>query len=228
MKNKNILTSSWRETLPSFIRSIGEGYKFIKENKFILAPFLLMVSMQVALTITLVNAPSFTAEITKIPLAFAGIYLVVPGGIGAFLATLVIPRWLTQGLRKVKLIKACLFVLAFSLLTITYVFSNFPDFQRVTFSFLTLAVMGFSYVGILIPAQTFLQEHTPDQLRGRVFGNFWFLVVVITIIPVILSGTISQILGAKALMFVLSILITGLIFFLVRYEKRYLLTGIIR
>jgi MFS family permease len=122
MKNKDILPSSWQEILPRFIRSIGEGYKFIKENRFILAPFLLMVSMQVALTITLVNAPSFSAEIVKIPLAFAGIYLVVPAGIGAFLATLVIPRWLSQGVRKVKLIKTCLLVLAFSLLIITYVF----------------------------------------------------------------------------------------------------------
>jgi MFS family permease len=84
-------------------------------------------------------------------------------------------------------------------------------------------MIGFSYVGIIIPSQTFLQEKTPFNLRGRVFGNYWFLVTVISIFPVILSGTVSEIFGAHILMFILMATVFGLFLFLKDREKKYLL-----
>ena len=58
-------------------------------------------------------------------------------------------------------------------------------------------------VGIAIPSQTYLQEATPGGLRGRVFGNFWFVSTVSSMIPVILSGTATEFFGIRFLVFML-------------------------
>ena len=63
--------------------------------------------------------------------------------------------------------------------------------------------MGF--VGINIPTLTYLQEVTPEWLRGRVFGNLWFLVTIVTIFPVIFSGVITEIFGIRSLLAIMAI-----------------------
>ncbi|MBI1863696.1 hypothetical protein HYS03_00595 [Candidatus Woesebacteria bacterium] len=42
---------------------------------------------------------------------------------------------------------------------------------------------------------------------GRVFGNFWFLASLATLFPVILSGTIADILGADSIILILSFIL---------------------
>ena len=68
-----------------------------------------------------------------------------------------------------------------------------------------------------IPALTFLQESTPTWFRGRVFGNLWFLSSIITILPVLFSGAISEIFGVRTL---LSLMAVG-IFFAFLYSKKW-------
>ncbi len=224
MQTTNEFPTKFDELVMKFFENIVIGYRFIKENRFVLAPFLIMLTMQVSLTITMVNAPAFALEVIKIPLSITGIYLVVPGGIGALLASLIIPKLLLRGVRKIKIIKYSLITLILSLILITFFFSPLPMLLRILFSFFTLIAVGFSYVGILIPSQTFLQENTPLDLSGRVFGNFWFLVVVLTVFPVILSGTITELFGSKTLMLLLTGVIFSLFIFLKKSEGRYLTT----
>jgi len=89
-----------------------------------------------------------------------------------------------------------------------------PIVIRLILGMITLFTAGFAFVGILIPTQTFLQEKTPDDYRGRVFGNFWFLVTIATIFPVIFSGTLTEIFGIKILLFVLAISLAGIYVFI--------------
>jgi MFS family permease len=223
MKPEHDLPRDFEKGFLAFFENIVSGVRFIAENKFILAPFLILVSMQVSLAITTVNAPAIAREIMRVPVAYAGTYLVVPGGVGAALASIVIPRLLNRGERKIKIIKSSLLTLLFSLFLLTFIFSELEYVLRVISSFVALIMIGFSYVGIIIPSQTFLQEKTPFNLRGRVFGNYWFLVTVISIFPVILSGTVSEIFGAHILMFILMATVFGLFLFLKDREKKYLL-----
>ncbi|KKQ97794.1 MAG: hypothetical protein UT24_C0012G0106 [Candidatus Woesebacteria bacterium GW2011_GWB1_39_12] len=223
MKPAQKIPKEFEKGLMIFFENIVSGVRFIIENKYVLAPFLILVSMQISLAITVVNAPAIAQDIVRVPLAYAGTYLVVPGGIGAALASIVIPRLLNLGIRKIKIIKSSLLVMIFSLFLVVFMFSELAYVLRILGSLLALITIGFSYVGIIIPSQTFLQQKTPFDLRGRVFGNYWFLVTVLSVFPVILSGTVSEILGARSLMFVLILAVLALFLFLKDREKRYLL-----
>jgi MFS family permease len=65
-------------------------------------------------------------------------------------------------------------------------------------------IVGFTVVGVLVPSMTYLQEETPEKLLGRVFGNFWFLTTVVTVLPVLFSATITDLLGIRWLLIILS------------------------
>ena len=96
--------------------------------------------------------------------------------------------------------------MALIVFTITFVAPRIPTIT-LFIAIISLFSGGFGFIGILIPAQTMLQEKTPGGLRGRVFGNFWFMVTVATIFPVIFSGTIAEIFGVEFMMLFLIVLL---------------------
>lgn len=223
MVTKKRIPARLDKAVISFFQNIFSGYDFIKSNKLVLATFILMISLQIFLTIVIVNVPALATDILKIPINLAGSMLIVPGGIGAMTASFLVPRFLSKGMRKINLIKKSLLVLSISLFMLIFIFSYFDLLYKIMFSFSSMTVIGFSYIGIIIPAQTFLQQKTPFGFRGRVFGNYWFLVTVLSVFPVIVSGTVTEIFGIKVLIAVLLIGLLGLLWFLTAREKQYLL-----
>lgn len=192
----NKVPKNWENIISVFSKHIIEGYKFIKNHNTILYPLGLLFLIQVGLTIVTSNLPIIAEEILNVPSSLSGLYIVVPAGIGATIASILIPRIIKRGWRKKKIIEISLGIIALSVLSI--IFGKLVT----TPIFVVLAGMGF--VGINIPALTFLQESTPDWLRGRVFGNLSFLISISTIFPVIFSGVISEFLGVKTLLTILS------------------------
>jgi len=197
----------------NFFGSIFDGLKFIKNNNKVLLPFLILMMIQTALAIIIVNIPLLAKDIFHISINLAGIYIVVPAGIGTITAALVIPNYLRGLWRKKALIEASFMGLAIIIFVIIFIIPLITNVIRIPISLLLIFLSGFLFISVLIPAQTFLQEETPGGLRGRVFGNFWFIETVITIIPLVLSGAISEILGIKSLFFVLGTLCLFAVYF---------------
>ena len=192
--------------IAKFFTRIVEGYKFIKSNGEILAPFLLLLGLQASLIVIIVNIPAIASEILTINVELSGILIIVPAGIGALIGAVTVPKLLSNGWRKKRAIELFLTTLSFAILLFGLVIPELDSYLlKLTVSILTTLVLGMSFVGIIIPSQTFLQEKTPKKLRGRVFGNFWFLVTVVTIFPVIFSGTVSELFGVRALLLILSV-----------------------
>jgi len=213
LKSQHSLPKEFEEAVGKFFERILEGYKFIKEKKSILVPFLLLLAIQVSLAIVTVNIPVVAADIFKVPLNSAGIAIVVPAGIGAIVGALVASKLLKIGWRKKRVIDMSLSFITLALFLLVFILPEISDTGRVILGPLIIVLSGASFVGMMIPAQTFLQEATPGGLRGRVFGNFWFLVTIATIFPVIFSGTIAELFGIRLLLFLLGAMtLAGLIF----------------
>lgn len=223
MKPHKKVPSKFEKAVFAYFKNIYSGYKFITQKKFILAPLVILVCMQISLTVVAVNIPALASEVFEIPLNYAGAFIIVPGGVGAFLASVRVSKLLNKGKRKIKIIKNSLICLSLSLFVWIFVFSYLSHTLRIILSLATVCLMGYLYIGILIPTQTFLQQKTPLEFRGRVFGNYWFLVTIISVFPVIVSGTITEIFGSRILMAILIIGITGLYLFLKNKERKYLL-----
>jgi MFS family permease len=219
MKTEEKIPREIEKAMLKFFERIFEGYRFIKENKKILFPFLLLMGLQVSLVVVVVNVPILASELLKIDINSAGILLVVPAGIGALLGTFLVSRMLKQGWRKKRVIDNFLMSILFLLFLFTFLVPEIPLAARGLVSFAITILLGVSFVGLFIPSQTYLQEATPGGLRGRVFGNYWFLVTVATIFPVIFSGAVTEVFGVRLLLFLLGCTFLSALFFSKKYGQ---------
>jgi len=195
------------KTVIRFFKNIYEGYIFIKNRKDVYFPFFLLIVMQMGLIVMMVNLPIISEQIFLIQAEKAGIKVVAPAGIGAAFAALTIPRLIKHHIRKKHAIEYSLALLSIFLLFLIFVLPSFDNSLKNIFYLATMFILGYGFLGVVIPSQTYLQEVTPGGLRGRVFGNFWFVLTVATIMPVIFSGTITEIFGIKILIFLMTTLI---------------------
>jgi MFS family permease len=197
---------SFEQAIGDFFGAILDGYKLIKEQRKVLIPLLLLGGLQVTLAILVVNLPVLATQVFKIGVEYAGIFLIVPCSIGAILGAIVSSKLLKSGWRKKKVIEKAMVLMTISVFTMAFVVPFIPGLLGKFISFLVVVATGLAFVAVFIPTQTFLQEVTPHDFRGRVFGNFSFLVTIATIFPVIFSGTVIEIFGAQVLLFMLGAL----------------------
>jgi len=152
-------------------------------------------------------------DLLNISLNSAGLLIVVPTGIGAILGALISSNLLKKGWRKKRVIDTFLASTSFGGFLLVFVVPQLEHPIKILTGMAVIILSAMSLVGTIIPAQTYLQEATPGGLRGRVFGNFWFLATIATIFPVILSGTIAELFGIRLLLFLLTgFALAGLIF----------------
>jgi len=190
--------------IKSFLDNTLEGYRFIKDKRRIIAPFLLLLGFQVALTIVIVSFPVIAKEIFDINLNAAGIFIVIPAALGAMISAFNLPRLIKKGWRKKRIIENSLMILTITIATLVFVIPELSYVYRIVAGFITVFFAGLAFVGVAIPSQTYMQEITSHKLRGRVFGNFWFLTTVVSVIPVVFSGTITEIFGVRFFLFILA------------------------
>jgi len=196
-----------------FFRRILEGYNFIKESKVIWAPFMLLLVLQAILAVLMVNIPALGIEIFGVKESDIGLRLVSPAGLGAAIGALIVPKILKKGIRKKRVVDGALSILIVAIFVVAFLVSELTPPYNVIVSTLSLVVMGLTFISLVIPAQTLIQEKVPGGYMGRVFGNFWFLATIITIVPVIFSGAISELFGIRLLMLILAGVILSILIF---------------
>ena len=214
--------NKFEEAVTKFFSHVLGGYKFIKSERKVLTPVLLLIGFQVALQVSIVAVPVIAHDLLIIPLNWAGLFLLVPAGIGAILGAMLLPKLIAKGWRKKRVIDNSLLIIGVIILAFTFIIPGLPYYFRVILSFLSIMLLGLSFFGVIIPSQTYLQEWTPKELRGRVFGNFWFLVAVLSVVPVVFAGSIVEILGVKFFLFVISAIAISIYIISRKFGDRFL------
>jgi len=212
-KLKNIKTFSLG--VDYFISETTEGYKFIAKNKNVFLPFITIVALQVALAIIFVNLPIISEDIINLDANYSGLSIVVPAGVGAGLGIVFTSKLFNQKIRKKRIVKFSLFLMTFAiwaLLTVPFL----PDLYRLLVAFSLFILVGFSFVGIFITAQTHLQHETPRDYMARVFGNSRFITTAATVVPILFSASITDIFGLRVLLLIFAMSLTLVLVF---YEK---------
>lgn len=217
VKTANNIPTKFEEAVVRFFGRIAEGYAFIKSERKILAPLLLLICFQVAIQVTIVAVPSIANNLIKVPLNAAAFYIIIPAGTGAIIGAIILPKLITGGWRKKKVIDSSLIILGLLIFILTFIVPFLNYSFRVIMSFFSILLVGLSFVGVVIPAQTFMQESTPKEFKGRVFGNLYFLVTIASVFPVVFSGTIIEILGIRTLLLILS----GVTIFVYSLSRKY-------
>lgn len=223
LKPESKANKYFEKSFISFFVDIYEGYLFIKSETKIIIPMLLLIALQVSLAVVVINTPAIATDIFNIAEESVGFYIILPAGLGALSAAIAVPRILLR-FRKIKLINASLFIASLFFIALG-ILSILPSTYKFILGFVSTLALGFTFVGMMIPAQTYLQQVTPGGFRGRVFGNFWFLVTFATLLPVIFSGIIVEALGANILITVFGVLTFSLFLFMRKYAVSLIKVG---
>lgn len=186
--------------IAGFFQELLEGYVFIKETKKVFLPFFVLIGLQVALSILVISLPAIAEDIVRVRPSLSGITVVLPGVVGALVATWVVSKAITHGVSRKKVIETSLFALSVALILLGAVVPSLPFWIGRTLAIVCFAIAGVSYVGSLIPTLTHLQIVTPKDKLGRVFGSIWFITTAATVLPVIFSATITEVFGVGLMM----------------------------
>lgn len=216
VKPKKEIPDEFEKAIKAFFGSLVEGYEFIKGNKSVLYPLLLLLGIQAGLAILVVSLPVVAVQVLNISVSFSGVSVVVPAGIGAILGSIYIPRLMNKGIRKIGIIEKSLGLIVFCILALSLGIPYLPLFYRIFVASLLIIAAGFGFVGAYLPTLTFLQSATPVWLRGRVFGNLYFLITLVTIFPVLFSGAITELFGIRTVLIILALLAFSALLFAVK------------
>lgn len=195
------------QDLAQFFGKVGEGYLFIKNNKSILYPVLLVAGSEMIMLIVAINMPALARDLLHIRIENAATYIIIPALTGALAGVLLFPQLLKKKFRKNMIIKTALLILAFCFISIGLVLSFLPIPTRLIILPIICIIAGFCFIGVEIPAQTFMQESTPPEMMGRLWGNLWFMTTIATIAPLFLSASITEFLGVNTFFVILGIVI---------------------
>jgi MFS family permease len=219
IKEKDKIPESFEKLITKFFGSIVEGYQFIKNNKNVLYPLVLLLILQIDLAVIFANLPLIGTQVLRVAAGYTGVLVIIPAGVGAFIGSFWVPKLLHANYRKKNIIESGLILAGLGMITLALGVPFLPFFNRLIFSFLILILIGMGYILASIPTLTYLQEVTPADIRGRVFGNMWFLVTIITLFPVIFSGLLTEFLGIRFVLFLIGAVSLGLFTYI--YKSGY-------
>jgi len=211
-----------REAIQGVWHDVQDIWHFVMRDRVVA---LAMVQWTIGAILGLVVAtlvPSFAERLLNVP-AENAVFVMAPAGIGMVAGTALLNRCgdrfekhflVNLGLFTVAACLALTGGLAFvaALLTAGKVeLIEMPVLGQVSIvvpPIMALALIaGFGFVTIMVPAQTFLQERAPVELRGRVFAVQLMLSNFASIVPLLLLGGLADVIGVDKTLLLIGILI---------------------
>lgn len=213
------------------INRLKEGIRFVRTDRLIL-----FIIFQVAVVFSIERAfislvPSFSQDYLKFSVSEISTILILPTGLGTFVGALIANKF-KHRVPKNKFINFGMFLdgILLGLFIFFQLFSSFltsliPGVDPLTFTkiyIFTLAFFsGFADPFIIVPAQTSLQEKTPNENRGRVFGVLTFTMNIFGIVAVLIIGGLADLLSLPVAVASLSIIILVVATWGVRFYRRH-------
>ncbi len=163
-------------------REIGEGLAVLRARPSVRSALVQLVLLYSLLAALYVLAISLAAAVPGLGPTRFGTLLAL-SGVGLALGALAVAQ-LGQTLNRRRLAAAGLAVIAWSLLLLGQLRGN------LVLTLLLCALLGIGAAMLAIPAQTTIQEDTPESLRGKVFGLQNNLINIALSLPLVLAGAV--------------------------------------
>ena len=229
--SKTVTTNVAAETL-SILRNVwGEmlqGWSFIRRNKRL---YLSVVQLSFAGVLILVIGELATPIVTNLlhlP-AREMAFIFAPAGIGLVLGSIFMPRITMRiGRSRAIFIGTVVLAVATLLLPLTTIFArslqpngwNANPLLLVVIAFFMFCA-GFGLDFINIPAQTAMQEQTPDWIKGRVLALQLMLYNAFAIPIILFIGAFADIAGIDKVLYLMAVCSIGFGIWCVYYQRRH-------
>lgn len=207
-RSLGVIGNVWSET--------KQGWYFIRRNHLL---FLAVIQLSFAGVLLLVIGELATPLVTKLfelpPSAMAFIF--APAGIGLVIGSILMPG-ITRRLGKTRVIFTGTIIMAVDILFLPFstIVARFLEPQGwntnpllLIFVALVMFTAGFAIDLINVPAQTAIQEYTPDWIKGRVLALQLMFYNACSIPVILFIGAIADLFGLAKVIYLISALIAS-------------------
>jgi MFS family permease len=202
---------------------LKEGMDALRKSPVLLLSFYQLSLAVMVILVMFTLAPAYVSTVIRIGEQDTYIIL-VPATVGA-LASAAILGQLGRHLSRPWLLVAALLGTGLTLLVLAVVPALLDRFNQLDhwvrwfgagFSFL----LGLEFGAMMIPALSYLMEHTSDSVRGRIFSLLFMVVNGVTALPVLLTAALSDVVGTNRVIAGLGVLLAATGLLTARYAGR--------
>lgn len=210
-KKKKNNPSSLENISASFSHEIKEVFSYIKKAAEVTQALTVLTLSQAIMLTFGVLGPGYVATILNVQVENLSWVLLAPAAIGMISGSFIIGSFGKKTKKKIMialgfLITGIIFLfLPFGskvasknfIQTINSYLPNILDITILQIIVVLAFVAGIANSFIFVPANTSLQSNTNEKIRGRIYGFLNTLVGSVSLVPVIISGGLADILGVS-------------------------------
>jgi len=207
-----------------WVSKFADGWHFLtKKGKLVLYSFGFLALFQTIIGSMGAMFPAFSHQILGRSLKDTSFWLILPLSVGLIGGSSWFSRFASKKRKKLWIVRGTLLA-GFSLLGI-FLVRIWPTSFQFKFFFIIglLLALGMAVALIFVPCQTFIQEATPQKIRGRIFGLMSVIISLSTIPPILFVAVIIDTLGITGFFFLLGLVMLLLSIFLSRKADEIIL-----
>lgn len=213
---KTLSEATYTKVLHVLFNDIGEMLFAVIRTKAVLTALVYLTVSQAVITIVGALVPGYAATVLGIDIEDSSLILLGPAAIGMIFGSMTVVH-LGLFVDKGRIIGSATLLSGIMLTFLSF-------FSRITNANILLAVLAVCFfLGlfnsmIVVPANTIIQEKSQISVRGRIYGFFNMLSALASIVPVLLAGYFSDVIGVAPVLTTIGIAI--LLFGILHVVKR--------
>ena len=197
-KNRPRLDHSSRGNFRQLILEVREAVDFLRASPRLLAAFAQLTLSVLVLFMIFTLAPAYVKTVIGIQPQDSYIIL-LPATVGAMASAFVVGQF-GRSMKRQQLLVTALAATGVTLVMLASVpfgmrllpsTAGFTRYFAVVFGL----ALGIEFGALLIPSLTVLQEHTTDEVRGRIFSLFFLAYNGATAIPILAAAALADAFG---------------------------------
>lgn len=184
---------------------IKMAFSIVKRTKEIYHSLFLLTLSQTVILILAVIGPGYAKEILKVNVEQFPLLFITPAAIGMVFGAVIVTNFFHRQPQE-RSVNIGLFLSSFVIILMPHITrfeSYLPSFFAITFLHLILVLaflLGFSNALVFVPSNAILQEKTAEEFRGKVYGALNALAGIFSLLPIIIVGSLSDIIGIASVL----------------------------
>jgi MFS family permease len=198
-------------TQSSVFREVKHTLLLIIRTKNVSYSFFLIALSQVLILILATVAPGYANQVLGISVEEFPLMFIAPAALGMIVGAIILVNFFHSH-RRTKVISLGILLSGLALLllpfgskvasrdfvhTINTFLPHIFDITILHIISLLAFILGIANALVFVPANTILQEQTTDEFRGKIYGFLNTFIGAISLIPIILVGGLSDLLGVS-------------------------------
>lgn len=193
----------------NIFKDLRNTFHVMSRTKEIVGALMFLALSQILILILASIAPGYATQILKIQVEEFPMVFVAPAALGMVIGAIIIVNFLRYRNRS-KIITMGIFLSGIAMMLMPYgskvasrdfvQFLNtfLPDITTLHIMALLAFALGLANSLVFVPANTLLQEKTPEALRGKIYGFLSTIVGILSILPILVVGGLSDLIGVGA------------------------------